>query len=226
MMNDRSLLRGSVAQQGGQQEKNRRRAQPVEQPPVTMEFGSDDVDVSAQIVGSETPRTGPKQCPRGVVRSESPPGHAHHSSDDSIELPQAVDKSRQENDYATAPLKNIFEALLSHRVDLELVEHGATAPATDRVTDAIPDRRRGGYEEQKPGNIYPSLSGLQRARHQQGLPGSGNSHSLRHHRCGHCAVTITLQQRLRARKIALESPSRPVHVTIRRSRNLSSGSTR
>src|SRR5262245_66269895 len=82
----------------------------------------DDVNVSAQVVRSQAPAACPQERAGDVVRSEGPPRHLQNPGNDPVQLPQAVEKSRQQNYHAAAAFEKIIEMLLSLRVDLELVQ--------------------------------------------------------------------------------------------------------
>src|SRR5215813_11133033 len=105
------------------------------------------MNVSAQVVSSQTPSACPQECPGDVVRSEGPPWHPQNPGNDPVQLPQAVEKSGQQNYHAAAALEKLIEVLLSLRVDLELVQRGPAAPATNRVTDAVAQRGCNCYED-------------------------------------------------------------------------------
>jgi hypothetical protein len=79
------------------------------------------MDVATQVIGAETPAARPQERAGDVVRRESPPGHLQDPGDDPVQLPQAVEKAGQQNNYSATALEKIIEALLSLRVDLELV---------------------------------------------------------------------------------------------------------
>jgi len=119
-----------------------------------------DVNISPQVVGSQTPAASPQECAGDVVRSESPPRHLQNSGNDTVQLSQAVEKAGQENNYSAVALEKIIEVLLSLRVDLELVQRGPSAPAADGVADAVAERGRSRYEDEEQRDAHPSLSGL------------------------------------------------------------------
>ena len=98
-----------------------------------------EMDVATQVIGTETPAARPQDRTGDVVRRESPPRHLQNSGDDPVQLPQAVEKAGEQNNYSAAALEQIVEALLSLRVDVELVQCPAAAPTADGVADAIPD---------------------------------------------------------------------------------------
>src|SRR5262245_21474898 len=154
------------------------------------------MNVSAQIVSSQTPGACPQECPGDVVRSEGPPWHTQNPGNDPVQLPQAVEKSGQQNYHTAVTLEKIIEVLLSLRVDLELVQRGPAAPAANRVADAVPDRGRNCYEDDKQCDAHPSLSRFCRARHKQSLSGRRDTHAFRHHGSERRAVTVALQPRL------------------------------
>src|SRR5256885_7205226 len=132
------------------------------------------MDIPTQVVDAETPAARPEDCACDVVGREGPPGHPQDPGDDPVQLPQAVEKAGQQNDYPAVALEKIIEVLLTLRVDFELAERGPSAPAANRVADAVAERGRHRYEKQEQRDAHPSVSGFQGARHEQSLPGRGD----------------------------------------------------
>src|SRR5262245_40921325 len=115
------------AQQVQQQSNQGGRAKHEQQRAMLVKKRRYDVYVSAQVVRSQTPAACPQESAGGVVRSEGPPRHPQNPGDDPVQLPQAVEKSGQQNYHTAAALEKIIEVLLSMRVDLELVQGGPAA---------------------------------------------------------------------------------------------------
>jgi len=152
--------RVSGAQQVHQQGNEPCRAKHEQQRAMPVEKSGNKMNVSTQVVSAETPAARPQERAGDVVRSESPPRHLQNSGNDTVQLPQAVEKAGQENNYSAVALEKIIEVLLSLRVDLELVQRGPSSPAADGVADAVAERGRSRYEDEEQRDAHPSLSGL------------------------------------------------------------------
>src|SRR5262245_19949108 len=98
---------------------------------MTMKKSRNGMDVSAQKVSSQTPGACPQERPGDIVRSKGPPWHPQNPGNDPVQLPQAIEKSGQQNYHAAAALEKIIEVLLPLGVDLELVQRGPAAPTTN-----------------------------------------------------------------------------------------------
>ena len=165
-----------------------------------MKKGRNEMNVPTQVIGAETPAARPQDRAGDVVRRESPPRHLQNSGDDPVQLPQAVEKAGEQNNYSAAALEKIIEVLLTLRVDLELVQCHPSAPAADGVADAIPDvaavvtRIRSNAMLIRPSaaSRAPAMSKV--------CPGVGIPIAFRHHGRECRAVTVALQQRLHSRK--------------------------
>src|SRR5215469_4606558 len=137
----------AAPQQVGDQSDDSDCAQHVERALRPVEKIRNDVDVPTEVVSAEAPDTAPEDRAGHVVRGEDPPMHLQNPGDDSVQLPESIDKSSHQDDRSPAPLEKAFEMLLANRVYFEFGQRGSPAPAPYRVSDTVASNGRGRYEQ-------------------------------------------------------------------------------